>query len=143
MLAQLSLSPAEPVRLPSLGWRVLHMAALWSFFGVVMGVGTGLFEGGWINVAAHVTAALLVLPLLGVILGLLGGPWREPFVGGVTGCLMGLNAGMLLEGLNPIQTGYACLLVGGLVGATFPENFRRSVRQVKRLAALLSDRALD
>lgn len=126
-------SAAAP--LPSLGRRVLHMVALWTYFAFVMGTGMGLMEGDWIGVAAHITAGLAVLPALGCILGLIGGPWREAYLGAVTGCLMGLAAASRVEKLDPIQIGYTCLLVGGLVGATFPENYRRFTRQMQRLVA--------
>ncbi len=123
-----------PVAAPPLLRRVLHMTALWTFFGAVMGLGMGLMEGGWIGVAAHVFAGLMIMPLIGLIVGLVGGPWREAFLGAVSGAALGLAAGQLLGSPNPVQIGYACLLVGGLVGATFLENCRRMIRQGQRLA---------
>ena len=124
---------APLVAQPSLPRRVLHMTALWTFFGTVMGLGMGLMEGGWIGVAAHVVAGLMIMPLLGMVLGLIGGPWRDAFLGAVSGAILGLAAGTFLGNPNPVQIGYACLLVGGMVGATFLENSRRMRRGLQYL----------
>src|SRR5438093_484907 len=64
---------AIPLDLPPLRLLVRRtrcMAALWLGFGIV--VGSGSVGGGWIGILSGAIAGALVLPWLGVLLGLLG-----------------------------------------------------------------------
>jgi len=103
---------------PGLARRMRNMVLVWLFFGVLVGPGSAPPNSGVIGVISGVIAGMLLLPFLGAALGLMGGRAREALLGGVCGLLvgtaMGLGEGAILTKVNP------CLIVGGLIGATFP-----------------------
>jgi hypothetical protein len=95
------------------------MVLVWLLLGALVGPGCAPPDSGVVGIISGILAGLLVLPFLGVPLGLLGGRARESLLGGVCGLLVGTAVGLLGEGailakVNP------CLIAGGLVGATLP-----------------------
>ena len=105
---------------PGLGKRVRAMAGVWLLFGVVVGAGSQPTEGGMLGVVAGIIAGVLVLPWLGVVLGLMGGRARETLLGGLPALLVGAAAGLAVGQADVVRWAGACLVFGGLAGATFP-----------------------
>jgi hypothetical protein len=102
----------------SLGRRVLATSLTWLLLGCVIGVIEGLGQGGGIQILAMMVGGMTVLPVVGVLLGLIGGD----AIGSVTGAaggLLGCLAGDLVSGLS-IQPHVLSVLVvfSGLLGAT-------------------------
>jgi hypothetical protein len=117
------------------GWqlmgRVRDVAALWSGFGVLIGVWTISHRGGIVDLAAGAVAGAIVLTPLGAVLGLLGGRRDETLVGGLAGLGLGALAA-LATGQDPASLGSLGLLMGGLAGATFAGLFWRLPRWLLR-----------
>ncbi|HBI45387.1 MAG TPA: hypothetical protein DDY78_21425 [Planctomycetales bacterium] len=108
----------------SLGGRVRDMTLLWTALGAVVGVGSTSFKGGAIGVVSGAIAGILVLPFLGAFLGLIGGRPQETLFGALCGSLVGAAAGALGGSADlPAQATFT-LLIGALIGATFPGMFR-------------------
>jgi hypothetical protein len=113
------------------------MAILWTLFGAVAGASHYLVLGGdIIAVVSGAIAGVLVVPVLGVILALLGGQVKPTLLGGIWGAAMGVLAGFVAGPPNaPFSPDFG-LLVGGMAGATFPQLLRSTaflVRSVFRL----------
>jgi hypothetical protein len=109
----------------SLGSRVRDMALLWVALGVVLGAGSTSFKGGAIGVVSGAIAGILILPFLGGFLGLIGGRPQETLFGALSGLVVGAAAGALHGSADlPAQVTFT-LMLGALVGATFPGMFRR------------------
>src|SRR5689334_14052602 len=86
-------SAAQAVRGPARGAilrRVRDMALLWLVFGGVCGACTALGrDGNLIGLVSTVLAGMIVLPVLGVSLGLIGGRVLPTLTGGCLGGLLG------------------------------------------------------
>jgi hypothetical protein len=110
---------AAPQPAISLWQRALHMAGLWLCIGAVVGFGIGAARDGVISVVANVLAGVIVMPVLGVLLALLGGRVRPTLIGGICGGAAGAAAG-----LSGDAAGYfwanAGLIAGATAGATLP-----------------------
>jgi hypothetical protein len=117
--------------LPSLwqfGRRVLATAFVWTGFGLVVGV--LIAPPGPIGAVAGCIAGMIVLTPLGVLLGLIGGRWKETLLCGLVGFVLGTTGGAWGDAA---RTGYfaaAGLVYGGVVGATFVSLFYRLPRLV-------------
>jgi hypothetical protein len=104
-------TPRELIR------RMLAMAALWLLFGMV--AGCILMPDSVISLLSGAIAGAIVLPWLGLILGMLGGTVRQSLVGGLTGLLVAMFAAILSgSGFQPYNLDL-CLIIGGIVGANF------------------------
>jgi hypothetical protein len=113
-LSQFAQGVSKPVALRR---RVITMALLWAFMGILVGASgapvqdaIGLFSGG--------LAGMIVLSVLGTALSLFGGQWQETLAGAGCGFLMCLAAAALLGQSNLIALGQVGLVSGGMVGAT-------------------------
>jgi hypothetical protein len=116
--ARSALSPlsASTLRSPGLGRRIKDMMLLWAGFGVVVGAVTAPGRG-WIDLAAGVTAGLLVLVPAGLALALVGGRAAPALLGGAGGAAFGAVLGTFaaLGGCQPLAVG---LVAGAILGAT-------------------------
>ena len=127
------LSVGEPLAVPpSLGRRILGMCSLWLLVGVVVGLLGAAPHSDTIALLSNVLAGMLLVPPLGLALGIIGGQWRESLMGGLFGTASGMILAMVLPGgMAAGAIVSVCLLVGGMSGATLPLFFRL----LKRLAA--------
>ena len=108
----------SPPTRPSLGRRVLGMFFTWLFLGALIGVIGGLGQGGGIQIVCMMIGGMAVLPIAGVVLGLIGGDAKGS-VAGDAGRLLGCwIAGCC--GAVPVQPQAMNVIVtfGALVGAT-------------------------
>jgi hypothetical protein len=121
---------AFPVPPPRLWKRVLSMMLLWMVFGTFVGAVGSPFHEGAVRIAAGAIAGMLVLPPLGLVLGLLGGQVRDVLLWGSGGWVLGAMAGLLL-GAEPIFLANVGLVMGGTFGATLGS----MVRLLKWLAS--------
>jgi hypothetical protein len=110
-------SVLRPAPFRSLAKRVLAMMALWMFFGVI--VGSTLLKGNLVGVVSGAIAGAIVLPWLGMFLGLLGGSVKDSFLGGVTGVLVYLLCSAFRPGPIDSYTLNVCLIMSGIMGANF------------------------
>jgi hypothetical protein len=108
----------SPRTRPSLGRRVLGMFFTWLFLGAMIGVISGLEKGGGIQIVCMMIGGMAVLPILGVVLGLIGGDAKGSVggaAGGILGCwISGCFGGVAIQpqAINVI------VILGALVGAT-------------------------
>jgi hypothetical protein len=100
------------------------MVLVWLLFGVLMGVGTQPAEAGIISLIAGAIAGVLLLPWLGIVLGLMGGRARETLIGGLWGLLVGAVAAVAFGNEGVLHKASAGLVAGGLTGATFLQLYR-------------------
>jgi hypothetical protein len=113
------------------------MALLWAGFGLVVGVSTTPLDRGTLAMVSGALAGLIVLPPLGVVLGLLGGQVKETQAGALLGlCCLG-GAGWLIGSANVLYLANLGLLTGAMAGATV-FGLLRTARQV---AAVLTARS--
>jgi len=104
-----------------------NMTLLWLAFGVVVGTCLAPPGGGWVRLVSGTIAGMIVLPPIGLVLGMLGARWREALACGFVGLLLGALAAAATAG----SVGYAAafgLIFGGLLGATFLAFFYRLPR---------------
>jgi hypothetical protein len=109
---------------PGLGKRLRAMVGVWLLFGVVVGAVSQPARAGMLGVVAGIIAGVLVLPWLGLVLGLLGGRACETLVGGLWALLVGAVTGLAAGEADVLRQASACLVAGGLTGATFPALYR-------------------
>jgi hypothetical protein len=114
--------PTEPfpILLPPLRIlvkRVLAMMALWTLFGFV--VGGSILGGNLIGILSGAIAGAIVLPWLGMFLGLMGGPAKDSLLGAVTGALVATLVSAIRSGSVDSYTFNCCLIIGGIMGANF------------------------
>jgi hypothetical protein len=107
----------RPAPFRSLAKRVLAMMALWMFFGVI--VGSTILKGNLVGVLSGAIAGAIVLPWLGMFLGILGGSVKDSFLGGVTAVLVYLVCSAFRTGSVDSYTLNICLIIGGMMGANF------------------------
>jgi hypothetical protein len=113
------------------------MTLLWALFGAAAGASHYLVHGGnLIAILSGAIAGVLVMPVLGVPLALLGGQVKPTLLGGIWGAALGVLAGFVAGPSNaPVSPDFG-LLVGGMAGATFPQMLRSTAllaRSVLRL----------
>ncbi|MCI0463023.1 MAG: hypothetical protein L0Z62_39250 [Gemmataceae bacterium] len=111
--------PPSPNPQPGLGRRVLNMTLLWVVFGIVCGVTAQPPNDGWLRFIAGAVAGVLVLPVFGVVFGLLGAQVRPTLFGGTCGSGVGALTGLVAGVANPLIVISAGVLGGALVGGTF------------------------
>jgi hypothetical protein len=97
--------------------RVLAMTALWMVFGLV--VGSTLLGGNLIGVLSGAIAGGIVLPWLGMCLGLMGGPAKDSLFGAVAGSAVAMLYTSMRAGAIDSFTVNLCLVMGGIIGANF------------------------
>jgi hypothetical protein len=109
------ISPPAPL---SLRRRVVNMILTWLFLGAVIGVIAGLGKGGGIQIVCMMIGGMAVLPIAGVLLGLIGGDAKGS-VGGAASGLLGCGI-VGCFGEVPIQPEALNMIVifSALVGAT-------------------------
>jgi hypothetical protein len=110
------------------------MTRLWVLLGVVVGANTVPIGSNVIGVVSGAIAGVLLLPWLGIVLGLLGGRVWETACGGGGGLLVGAGLAAL-SGQVPVQSlANVGLLGGAMAGATAPA-LARHLRQFLELVA--------
>lgn len=120
---------ADVTVLRSLGRHAWNMTLLWLAFGVVVGACLTPPGGGWIRLVSGAIAGMIVLPPIGLLLGMIGARWRETLACGFVGLLLGALAGAVGAG----SVGYASafgLVFGAFLGATFLAFFYRLPRLI-------------
>jgi hypothetical protein len=114
---------SQHVVLAGMPFRLLNtgkMMLLWAFFGTCIGAGCGPSDAGMVGIIAGMIAGVIIMPWLGLVLGLLGAEVRCTLIGGVQGTIVGLLAGVAC-GVTPIAYVVHSGLIGGaLAGGTVP-----------------------
>jgi hypothetical protein len=128
----------EPLRT-----RVWRMILLWIGFGAVVGVSSSPSDGGIGDKIAGAVAGMMVLPWLGLALGLVGGRWKEALLGAMCGAGCGIAGGIVIGPANVALAVSICLLIGGLAGATFPIMSRVQSRVASRITGWLCRSAVQ
>jgi hypothetical protein len=115
------------------------MAILWAFIGAVAGAAPGLSHGdGVIRILSDAIAGVIITPILGVLIALLGGHVKPTLLGGIWGATTGVLAGFVAGRTSAPFTLDFGLLVGAMAGGTFPQLLRsmtflaRSVSGISR-----------
>jgi hypothetical protein len=99
--------------------RIRDMALLWLLFGAVCGACSQTASGGGlVGVISGVLAGMIVLPFLGVCLGLMGGRVQPTLVGGCFGGLLAGLLGLFAHSASPLYLASFGLILGGLAGGT-------------------------
>ncbi len=99
--------------------RVRDMALLWLVFGAALGSRTDLARrGGVIGLVSGVLAGMIVMPILGVGLGLAGGQVRPTFIGALFGSAFAGTVAAVSDAANPLSFAGFGIVLGGLVGGT-------------------------
>jgi len=104
---------------PSLGRRILLMSLTWLIVGAVFGLIGGLENARVSEMIASMLGGMIVLPVLGVLLGLVGGDLKGTIIGaggGIIACLLVGPGGL---GTSTALGGGFMVIFGGLIGATF------------------------
>jgi hypothetical protein len=114
------------------GRRVRNMLLLWAAFGLIVGIGSAP-GGGLISTLSGALAGVMVLPWLGLVLGLIGGGPKLTLLGGIWGLIVGALAGALLSEPDLLSRANLSLILGALVGATFPGPLRLISAVVARI----------
>jgi hypothetical protein len=93
------------------------MALLWAALGAVVGIGTAPGQE-MVDLAAGITAGVIVLLPVGLLLGLLGSQARLALLGSMAGAVFGAAVGTVVgpAGLSPVLVG---LVGGAIMGGTF------------------------
>lgn len=129
-MAQETIQAATPTfALRSIVVAVLQMSLLWLVFGVIVGAGTALPDGDAVRIVAGIIAGMIILPVIGAFLGLIGGRWRETLVGGIAGFLLAGSIGLATAQANLFPLANVGLVGGAIVGGTFLSflnHFRRA-----------------
>jgi hypothetical protein len=95
------------------------MALLWLVFGGACGACSDPARGGnLIGLASGILAGMIVLPVLGVFLGLAGARVAPSLVGGCFGGAFAGLLGMALGALTPLYLASFGIILGGLAGGT-------------------------
>lgn len=113
----------------SIAVAVLQMSLLWLTFGIVVGAASALPDGDVIRIISGIIAGMIILPVFGALLGLLGGRWRETLAGGVAGAIVGFGVGVATGQAEILALANVGLVGGAIVGATFlsfANHFRRA-----------------
>lgn len=114
--------------------RILKMMLLWFFFGIALGASFGVGEGDLPGLLGFLVAGVIVLGAVGFLVGLLGAHWSESLAGAVAGCFAGMGIALLSGTPEQLVMVSTWLVMGGLMGATCPELWRRFRRVQHALA---------
>jgi hypothetical protein len=128
---QTAAAPAWILSLRSVAVAVLQMSLLWLGFGIVVGAASALPDGDAIRIVSGIIAGMIVLPVIGALLGLIGGRWRETLIGGGAGLIVALGLGLATGQSALFAVTNVGLVSGAIVGATFLSfinHFRRAFR---------------
>jgi hypothetical protein len=128
--------PSPPHR-SQLVKRVRDMALLWALFGALCGACPHLASGGnIIGILSSAIAGVIVTPVLGVLIALLGGQLKPTLLGGIWGAMIGVLAGFVGGAANAPLTADFGLLVGGMAGGTFPQVLRSTAFLARSVMAV-------
>src|SRR6516165_669304 len=86
-------STAKPALSPSLTKRLGGVVLVWLVGGAVVGAVATVGKGDLVALISHMIAGMLILPLVGMFLGLMGARWDESLLGCLAGFVSGLVAG--------------------------------------------------
>src|SRR5262245_28460648 len=75
--SQTAVPPTWILSLRSVAIAVFQMSLLWLGFGILVGAASALPDGDAIRIASGIIAGMIILPVIGALLGLIGGRWRE------------------------------------------------------------------
>jgi hypothetical protein len=100
--------------------RVGGMVLVWLVAGAVVGAIANLGKGDVVALISHMIAGMLILPLLGLFLALIGARWNEALLGCLAGLGSGLVAGYGLPGGGSPDLSSLGLVFGGMMGGTVP-----------------------
>ena len=121
-------STAKPALSPSLTKRLGGVVLVWLVGGAVVGAVATVGKGDLVALISHMIAGMLILPLVGMFLGLMGARWDESLLGCLAGFVSGLVAGRTLpQGGLPDLCSLG-LVFGGMMGGTLPV-FMRLLRK--------------
>jgi hypothetical protein len=114
---------AEPAAsffsLQAIGINVARMTLLWLALGIMVGMLSSPFDEGIVRIVAGIIAGMIICPLIGAFLGLIGAQWRETLMGAIAGLGLGFCLGVA-SGVAEVRPLANVSMVGGaLVGATF------------------------
>jgi hypothetical protein len=129
-MAQQSSNFARDFTWRSIAVAVMQMCLLWLGFGIVVGAASALPDGDAIRIISGIIAGMIILPVFGALLGLLGGRWRETLAGGIAGAIVGFSVGAATGQTEILALANVGLVGGAIVGATFlsfANHFRRAL----------------
>jgi hypothetical protein len=132
--SNLPLFPQAQPRL-SLGRRIRDMILLWVVLGAVTGAASAPVGSGPGGIVFGIIGGILVLPWLGAVLGLIGARCPETIFGAVCGATIGTVGGVFSGPAVLCNPAGLCLILGGLVGATFPQVYHTYGWLVRWVAA--------
>src|SRR5215831_8574991 len=97
MAHQSAHTPTVPAifSLRSVAIATLQMSLLWLGFGIVVGAVSALPDGDVVRIISGIIAGMIVFPVIGALLGVMGGRWRETLVGGVAGLIFAGGLGII------------------------------------------------
>jgi hypothetical protein len=99
--------------------RVRDMVLVWLLFGGICGACSDLARSGsWVGIVSGVLAGMIVMPFLGVFLGLAGARVRPTLIGGGLGGLLGALLATVVGSPSPTMVASFGLILGGLTGGT-------------------------
>jgi hypothetical protein len=104
------------------------MALLWTAFGAVFGAGITPPGLGTVGAVSFAIAGIIVLAPIGIVLGFLGGQWKDTLLGGAVGMTAGAIVGVLASEGDLLYQANFGLLLGSLVSATCPALCRQMLR---------------
>jgi hypothetical protein len=97
--------------------RVLAMMSLWTLYGLI--VGSSVLGGNFIGIISGAIAGAIILPWLGMVLGLMGGPVKDSLLGGIAGALVATLYTAIQNGSIDSYSFNICLIIGGIIGGNF------------------------
>jgi hypothetical protein len=97
---------------------ILPMAGLWLVIGVLIGIGCQPLEG-IVTIVSGALAGALLLPWLGILLGVLGGGVAESALGAMTGGFAGIFASVIKGEVSFVHQANIGIFIGGVMGANF------------------------
>jgi hypothetical protein len=122
MLPMCAAADFEPMVFAMPGWRecakrMMTMMGLWTVFGII--VGSNLLGGNLIGIISGAIAGAIVLPWIGMMLSLFGGPAKDSLLGATAGSAVALVYCSLRTGSINFFALNLCLLIGGMIGGNF------------------------
>jgi len=124
----------------SLGRRIRLMSLTWLIVGAVVGLIDGLEKERVSALIASMLGGMIVLPVLGVFLGLIGGDLKGTIAGaggGIIACLLVGPGGL---GTSTALLSTFMVIFGGLIGATFFPYVRMALRTYGLIFRTLASR---
>jgi hypothetical protein len=95
------------------------MMTAWLVLGAMVGAALGLVLGGQaMMIFSNAVAGMIVFPLIGLPLGLIGGRASESLIGAAAGTVFGVALGGIAGQAITLATVIHLTVVGALVGAT-------------------------